>query len=420
MTDFVEAYSGAKIRIPDYNGNCITQLPAFFTDILLGKSTNPLVNEIADKVPLKGIKNIVFLLVDGFGTKQWESHKANLTALQKFESNGSLSYLDSVFPASTPPALTTLHTNGLTPAQHGLIDWWLYIEEADKIIATLPFSEMGMEGRDSLLSDGVSPSILVNTKTTAEKMAELGIKTRVFSLKDYNQSTYTKVSNKGSEFIPHTNVDELFKTLSELLDKSQTTPTFNFVYWGGIDSVGHQYGPEGADYDRAVNQYFNALDDFLGRTRGKEDTLFVLSADHGQIRVNPKETIYLDAIAGLHGLFKVSPAGKTILPWGGPREVFIAIKDNLHKKTLSLIDEAIGDQVELLDSRMALEAGLFGPSSDRHPHIESRLGDVIVLPKYYKTVWYHHPGQKPFDMNGHHGGLSDDELKVPFALLRST
>jgi predicted AlkP superfamily pyrophosphatase or phosphodiesterase len=418
MSTFVQAYSGAKIRIPDYDGSCIAQLPIFFQSILLSRRDNVLTSSIADKISLDGVKNIVFFLVDGFGAKQWQTYSSTYKALQMFEQDGSLGTLDSVFPSSTPVALTTLNTNSLLPAQHGLIDWWLYVEEIDKIIATLPFAAMGSGQRDSLLKVGVKPSILLNNPTTYEQFEKQGIKTRTFILKDYFQSVYTKAAHKGSELVPHENVNDLFATLSDELAKPQEKPSYNFVYWSGIDGAGHEFGPGSREYKQAIKEYFTALDEFLAKANNIKNTLFVISADHGQINVDPKETTYLDGIAGLSKLFRVSAQGNPILPWGGKREVFLAIRDDKQSEALNILQEVIGDDAELVESEKALKAGLFGHALVNHRHLKSRIGDIIVLPKGKKTFWYHHPNEQPYKLNGEHGGLSDAELKVPFGLLR--
>lgn len=418
MSAFVKAHSGAKIRIPDYDGNCITQLPAFFQNTLLNNRDNPLTQEIVNKVPLKGLKNIVFFLVDAFDAKQWKIYKPIYRALQRFEQDGYLGELDSVFPSSTPVALNTLHTNGLLPAQHGLIDWWLYVEEIDKIIATLPFAAMGSEERDSLLKVGAKPSILLDNPTTYEQFEKQGIKTRAFIQKNYLQSVYTKAAYKGSELVPHKDVNDLFATLSDELVRPQEKQSYNFVYFDGIDGAGHEFGPGSSEYKQVVKDYFTALDEFFAEANNIKNTLFVISADHGQVNVNPKETIYLDSIAGLYELFRVSTQGNPILPWGGKREVFLAIKDGKQSEALNILQDKISDNAELVESEKALKAGLFGHTLVKHRHLKSRIGDIIVLPKGQKTFWYRHPNEEPYKLKGEHGGLSDAELKVPFGLLR--
>ena len=418
MSAFVKAHSGAKIRIPNYDDDCIAQLPAFFQNTLLGNRDDPLTHQIANKVRLGGVKNVVFFLVDGFGATQWETYKPKYNALQRFEQDGYLGNLDSVFPSSTPVALNTLHANGLLPAQHGLIDWWLYVEEIDKIIATLPFAAMGSEQRDSLIKIGAKPSILLDNPTTYELFEKQGIKTRAFIPKGYLQSVCTKTTYKGSELVPYEKVSDLFAALSNELAKPQEKPSYNFVYLDRIDGTGHEFGPDSIEYERVVKVYFTALDDFLAKANDMKSTLFVISADHGQVNVGPKEIIYLDKLVDLSGSFRVSAQGNLILPWGGKREMFLAIKDDKQSEVLNLLQDIIGDYVEIVETERALKAGLFGHASVKHPHLKSRLGDVLVLPKGNKTVWYHHPDEEPYKLKGEHGGLSDAELKVPFGLLR--
>lgn len=370
-------------------------------------------------VQLNDVKNVVFFLVDGFGIKQWQDHRKDVPALQRFEQDGYLGEIDSVFPSCTPNALNTLHSNGLAPIQHGLIDWWLYVEQLDKIIATLPFAEMGSEEKDSVLKLGADASILLDNKTTYEALQEKGIQTRLFTLEKYVNRAHTKVSAKGSEVVTYTDAPNLFAVLMDKLKQPQSNTTYNFVYWGKIDAAGHEHGLDSSEYRLAVNEYFNELEDFLAKTNDIDKTLFVISADHGQINVNTHETIYLDAIPGLSDLFKTSAKGNQLLPWGGAREVFLAIKEGQQEHAIELLHAAIGNDAEIIASEDALNKGLFGSNAAMHPDFRSRIGDIIILPRDNKTVWYHHPGEDPLERRGDHGGLTDSEMKVPLGLLRS-
>ena len=418
MTGFVEARSGERIAVPDYSNSCISQLPGFFSNTLLGENGGPLTLKVGSRLPLSGIRSVVFLLVDGFGMKQWNNQQAELPALQRFTKDGFLTELDSVFPSSTPVALSTLNTNGLLPAEHGLIEWFLYLEEIDGIIATIPFSEMGSREQDSLLHRGLNPRVLLdNPTTTYETFEKLGIATRVFLPRDFVGGAYTNKVYRGSELVPYDDYSELFSTLVEKLEEPERT-TYNFVYWGDIDGVGHRFGPDSFEYEEAVRAFFGQLDCFLTQMESLKDTLFVISADHGQVGADPRETFYLDKVPGLFDLFKISQGGRPILPWGGARDVFLAIRDGKVEKALDLIGKAMGDDALMVESQVAIEAGLFGKVNKKHPQLRSRIGDILVLPKVGKTVWYHHPGQGEMKLLGQHGGLSKDEIKVPFGLLR--
>jgi Type I phosphodiesterase / nucleotide pyrophosphatase len=410
--------SGINIRIPDYEDKCITQLPAFFEGVLTGNYSSGLAKQVSEKMRLDGVKNVVFFLVDGFGYDKWQDYRTKYDVLKLFEEEGYVTKIDSVFPSSTPVALNALHNYGQVPAQHGLIDWWLYLKETDQIIATLPFAAMGDEKMDSLLESGVDPSVILSGMTTYQHFESEGIKSRVFTLKDYAQSVYTKTAYKGCEIFDHKDVSELFSNLHEQLNEPQEAPSFNFVYWHAIDAAGHQYGVDSAEHKRAIEDFFVGFDCFLTQANCNDDTLCVVSADHGQINVNPKETMYLDDVEGLYDLLKTSDRGKKILPWGGSRDVFLAVETSKIDEALALLHATIGDNVRLIRLDEALEQGLFGKTDKPHSDIRSRIGDIIVLPKGNRTVWYRHPGEAPFSLLGHHGGLSSSELEVPFGVLR--
>jgi len=51
-----------------------------------------------------------------------------------------------------------------------------------------------------------------------------------------------------------------------------------------------------------------------------------------------------------------------------------------------------------------------------HKQFRSRIGDILILPRSNLTVWYEHIKGKKFAMLGMHGGMSPDEMLVPFAV----
>src|SRR5665213_1414709 len=118
MKNQEEAVAGKNVnlRVPDYLKNSITQLPVFISSVLKGSSRSPLHSLVDDSIDLNGIKNVVLFLVDGFGCTQWKKYSSQLEVLKMFENIGSFSSLDTVFPSSTPVALTTLQSGGLLPA----------------------------------------------------------------------------------------------------------------------------------------------------------------------------------------------------------------------------------------------------------------------------------------------------------------
>ena len=77
------------------------------------------------------------------------------------------------------------------------------------------------------------------------------------------------------------------------------------------------------------------------------------------------------------------------------------------------IEKTWPDKFELIDSKTALENGLFGDG----PFIKDvldRLGNLIAVPKGDAYLWW---APKPNPMAGRHGGLSKEEMLVPFYAL---
>ena len=71
----------------------------------------------------------------------------------------------------------------------------------------------------------------------------------------------------------------------------------------------------------------------------------------------------------------------------------------------------------MLKTDEALKDGLFG-GGDVHTQFESRIGDILLLSERNLTLWYEQPHHKKFSLLSAHGGLSPDEILVPFAAAR--
>jgi len=67
-------------------------------------------------------------------------------------------------------------------------------------------------------------------------------------------------------------------------------------------------------------------------------------------------------------------------------------------------------QFSVIDPLYALHAGLFGPG-EPHPRLADRLGDQLVIAQRDAYLWWAHEQNH---LIGRHGGLSADEMLVPF------
>jgi len=61
----------------------------------------------------------------------------------------------------------------------------------------------------------------------------------------------------------------------------------------------------------------------------RKKILFLLTADHGQVKVDPRTTIYLNrepAFTGIEKYMKINRNGELIVPAGSARDFFLYIK----------------------------------------------------------------------------------------------
>ena len=65
----------------------------------------------------------------------------------------------------------------------------------------------------------------------------------------------------------------------------------------------------------------------------------------------------------------------------------------------------------------AINTGLFG-IGDVSKTFSERVGDLLVLPNHNETVWFEHFKGIKFVSLGHHGGLNQDEMIVPFMISK--
>ena len=364
-------------------------------------------------------QKIVLFLTDGFGYEQCKEVSQSTPFLEKLFGSNRIYPITSVFPSTTAASLTTLAT-GLTPQEHGLFEWNLYLEEIDKIIQTLPFSHIGRQAKENeLLDEGVSPKILLDLKTTYEQLLDKGIKSYVFTSEFIGYSAYSTVSARGSSMLTYKYLSDLIVSLRNFLN-SNKGPLFCYVYWPNIDTESHIYGPKSNQHFLEAKIFFDALQDALINKLSSDvldNTLFLLTADHGQISVNPEETIYLNDDIKLHSFLEVSKSNKQILPYGNVRDCFIKVKNEQLDEAIRYLKEKYGKFALVLKTEEMIKAGLFGIGEPSERFLK-RAGNVMILPYKNNTIWYEYiKGERPL-YKRNHGGLSEEEMLIPFGIAR--
>src|SRR6185295_6431189 len=138
-------------------------------------------------------RRVVLLLLDGFAFAHFLRYHRQHRFFSRIAERGDVHPLTSVFPSTTPAALTTLHT-GLTPQEHGLPEWTVYFDELGTIVETRPFRAHGTPGRDTLLQSGGQPRMLYEGDTIYTRLATSGIPSFVFQFHAYVDGAYSRAT----------------------------------------------------------------------------------------------------------------------------------------------------------------------------------------------------------------------------------
>jgi hypothetical protein len=408
---------GPALLKPIYADYSFGNIPNTLHYLLTGEKLGPLLPEDCFGGAYPRPKRVVLFFIDAFGWKFWQEHHQQFPAMRRVVENGILTPISALFPSTTAASVSTMNM-GVLPAVHALYEWNVYIPAFGETIQTLPFRALGAEPRDSLLARGCDPAELLMVKETMhQRLARRGARSIQFANLSYADGAYNLISFVGAEVIRHFTLAESFVQLKEALETVKGPALFN-LYWGSIDSIAHHYGPGSPHHIAEIASYWQTFDAVLGGTQA-EDTLFLFTADHGQVRGVAGDTINInERWPQLTDCLSVSPTGVTIRPNGSPRDMFLHLKPERRAEVLDLLSANLADIAEVLTVDSALEAELFGPGPI-NPELRRRLGDVLVLPHDGHFVWWREPGVLENKFHGHHGGLAAPELITVFGVAEA-
>jgi hypothetical protein len=71
------------------------------------------------------------------------------------------------------------------------------------------------------------------------------------------------------------------------------------------------------------------------------------------------------------------------------------------------------ERAEVEKTQDLIEQGYFG--SEISPIFKARVGNLVILPYRYESVWWYEKGKFEQKYYGHHGGLTREEMEIPLA-----
>jgi hypothetical protein len=356
---------------------------------------------------------VVLFLIDGFGWRFFEKFQET-AFFQQIARTGTIAKLTSQFPSTTAAHLTTIHT-GMPVGEHGIFEWYFYEPALDHVIAPLLFSFAGTSQRETLKPTGFKPASLYPAATFYRSLKQQGVVSNIFQHREYTPSTYSNAVFKGAKTNGYKTLTEALVNLADKLLVAQP-PSYFFFYFDRIDAICHEYGPGSPQTTAEILVFLMTMEHiFLKELVGThKKILFMLTADHGQVEVDPQTTIYLNrepAFSGVDEFLKVNRNSELMVPAGSARDFFLYIKPEMLDEAQAFLASRLAGRAEVRKVSELVQAGYFGPIISAR--FLAHASDLVILPYRGESVWWFEQDKFEQKFRGHHGGLTKQELEIP-------
>tara|TARA_B100001971_G_scaffold211916_1_gene240721 strand:- start:972 stop:1646 length:675 start_codon:yes stop_codon:yes gene_type:complete len=220
--------------------------------------------------------------------------------------------------------------------------------------------------------------------------------------------------HKGANLEFYVDTSDLFVKLKRLVESNPSEESYILAYWDTLDATSHVYGPNSEEVEAAIRSLFYSLKtEFLDRVNkdSTKETILLVASDHGHHTFVKDKTVNISDHKELFQDLQIPPTGSSRAPYLYPKPGKLeSVKDYFSKH--------FGDCFHLLESKEALNRGLFGRGkiSDQ---TQDRIGELLALPKEGSSLYYpYRPHRSNQVLKGGHGGLMKDEMMVPLLILK--
>ena len=378
--------------LPNYQDGIIVNLMSSIITGLGGKSNYKPLSAIAPQ-EIAQAQNVVLMVIDGLGYDSVQE-----LGKKSYLGKQHLGKITTVFPSTTTAAITTFFT-GVSPQEHGMTAWYMYMKEFNTVVAILPFCAKDKNQlRMSKAGLAVPASIFTKIK----------VESHIVLKKSFNNSPYNSLFQDKAIFWGYNNLRSFGSAVRKAV-LSSTRKKYIYAYWPGFDDFSHFYGKE----DQKTRKHLQEIDVVIERICEKlqgTNTLLLITADHGQITTTAKKTIIIEK----HPLLKECMSKPLC---GEPRAAFFYIKPQKQQQFERYIKHKLGRYCILYRSAELAEKGYFGRGKP-HLNFKDRIGDYILIPKENYIIRESLITKEKPLLLGHHGGLSEGEMLVPLIKIK--
>lgn len=358
--------------LPSYGARCVTGV---IPGVLAGVHSELVDDAVANA------STVVLLVVDGLGWHQLRRHRALAPTLAA--ASDVSAPITTVAPSTTATALTSL-TTGATPGEHGLVGY--RVPTPLGLLNTLRWRAGGRDARAAVPAADLQPVVPFCGQPTA-----------VVTREEFRHSGFTTAHLRGGAFWGWSNPDGFISSVRDAV--AQRFPLV-FAYCDSLDKTAHEFGL-GSEY-RTVLAGVEELSATL-RAALPPDVPLAVTADHGVVDVlEGPVTVDADVVALTSGW-----SGEARMLWLHSRHGAAGDLLEACGRYESIAEAAPLSQV--LDERW-LGDHVSAPARDR-------LGDVVLVPRALAAFTMPDTDVPDHPLIGRHGGLTAEEMLVPFLVL---
>jgi len=325
----------------------------------------------------------------------------------RLAASGICAPITSIVPSTTSACLPTLWT-GFPPARHGITGYEMWLKEygiTANMIEHKPIAYQGSGG--GLERAGFAPESFLPVDSISGHLHQHGVTTHLFQHYSIINSGLSKMFVGSAELHPISTPASLWASVSDLMEERPRERKYIWIYWGSVDGLSHLHGPDDERNRWEFKLFSEAFEEiFLKRLPAtqRSKSVVILTADHGQIATDKHNDHYdlkrhPDFLQMLH-----------LKPTGENRLAYLYLRPGCEDALRQYVEDAWPGQFQFLDPATMLEKGLFGPG-DPHPQMADRTGDLMVSAQGQAYWWW---ADKENPLIGRHGGLSNEEMIVPF------
>lgn len=282
--------------------------------------------------------------------------------------------------------------SGKSPIEHAWLGWSIYFKECSRTINLFP------------KTDRYSSQPIEFDYISLIKYED--IFTQIKNVNNIEQIViYPKVieNDYPVKNIKVKNVKSMIKEIKKSLKNNKEK--FIFAYSPEPDHLEHNLGP----YDVQIEKFMVKFNKLMEKnfSKIKDDTLIIISADHGQIEIN--ETIYLEDYPALLNTL-------TLLPMIEPRAASFFVKKEKYLEFESIFHDIFKDKYVLFTKEEAIKHHFFGYGKT-HPKADDVIGDYIAVATS-NSLFDIKRSENNFNFKGHHAGISSDEMNIPLIVIK--